>query len=221
MEPEVPFTSARHLSLFWATSVQSMPPHPTSWISILILSCQVRHGPSSGLIPSGFPTKTKFTPTLSLLHPTCRDYLSFVTYSEETIFRTQLVGEFIINLGTKFQTRISSALLVNFIKAAEMFFFYIQTKCSPEKCCIFLQPTLLCKMVAIIIHGWFKIVCVRHTDVDLEKKSLRMVSIVVMFIQMFLKIGYVIRIRVWWHTFAHPDSVVTSKLYSYLSGGGR
>ena len=30
------FTSVRHLSLSWAISIQSIPPHPTSWISILI-----------------------------------------------------------------------------------------------------------------------------------------------------------------------------------------
>ena len=28
-------TSARHLSLSWASSIQSIPPHPTSWRSIL------------------------------------------------------------------------------------------------------------------------------------------------------------------------------------------
>jgi hypothetical protein len=34
------FTRARHMSLFWASSIQSMPSHPTSWRSILILfSC--------------------------------------------------------------------------------------------------------------------------------------------------------------------------------------
>ena len=32
------FTSARHLSLSWARSVQLMPSHPTDWRSILILS---------------------------------------------------------------------------------------------------------------------------------------------------------------------------------------
>jgi len=32
------FTSARHLSLSWASSIQCMSPHPTSWRSILILS---------------------------------------------------------------------------------------------------------------------------------------------------------------------------------------
>jgi hypothetical protein len=32
------FTSARHLSLSWADSIQYIPPHPTSWTSILISS---------------------------------------------------------------------------------------------------------------------------------------------------------------------------------------
>ena len=31
------FTSAHHLSLSWASSIQSISPHPTSWRSILIL----------------------------------------------------------------------------------------------------------------------------------------------------------------------------------------
>jgi hypothetical protein len=35
------FTSARHLSLSWASSIQSIPPHPNSWRSILILSSHV------------------------------------------------------------------------------------------------------------------------------------------------------------------------------------
>ena len=35
-------TSARHLSLSWASSIQSVPPHSTSWRSILILS-SLRH----------------------------------------------------------------------------------------------------------------------------------------------------------------------------------
>jgi hypothetical protein len=43
------FTSARHLSLTWDRSIQSMSPHPTSWRSILILSSQIRLGLPSGL----------------------------------------------------------------------------------------------------------------------------------------------------------------------------
>jgi hypothetical protein len=38
------FTSARHLSLSWARSIQSIPPHPNSWRSTLILSSNLRLG---------------------------------------------------------------------------------------------------------------------------------------------------------------------------------
>ena len=34
--------NARHLSLSWARSIQSMPPHPNSWRSVLILSSHLR-----------------------------------------------------------------------------------------------------------------------------------------------------------------------------------
>ena len=59
------FTSARHLSLFWASSIQPIPSHPTSWRSILILFSHLRLGLPSGLFPSGFPTKILYTPLLS------------------------------------------------------------------------------------------------------------------------------------------------------------
>ena len=36
------FTTARHLSLSWASSVHSIIPHTTSWRSILILSSHLR-----------------------------------------------------------------------------------------------------------------------------------------------------------------------------------
>jgi len=55
--------SVRHLSLSWASPIQSINPHPTSWISILILSIHLCLGLPSGLIPSGFPTKTLYTPS--------------------------------------------------------------------------------------------------------------------------------------------------------------
>ena len=51
-------TSFRQLSLSWASPIQSINPHPTSWRCILILSTHLRQGLPSGLFPSGFPTKT-------------------------------------------------------------------------------------------------------------------------------------------------------------------
>ena len=42
-------TSARHLSLSWASPIQSSYPNPTSWRSILILSSHLRLGLPCGL----------------------------------------------------------------------------------------------------------------------------------------------------------------------------
>ena len=64
-----------HLSLFWVSSIQSIPPHPTSWRSILILYFHLCLGLASGLFPSGFPTKTLYTPLLSPIRATCCAHL--------------------------------------------------------------------------------------------------------------------------------------------------
>ena len=50
-------TSLRHPSLSWASPIQSIYPHPTSWRSILIAT-HLHLGLPSGLFPSSFPTKT-------------------------------------------------------------------------------------------------------------------------------------------------------------------
>jgi len=57
-------TSVRHLPLSWASSIQSIYPHPTSWRSILILSTHLRLGLPSGLVPSCFPQQDPIQPPL-------------------------------------------------------------------------------------------------------------------------------------------------------------
>jgi len=77
------FTSARHLSLFWARSIQSMPPQPNSWRSILILSFHL----CLGLFHSGFTTKISYTPlSLSPKHATCPAQLILLDLITRTIF---------------------------------------------------------------------------------------------------------------------------------------
>ena len=63
-------TSVRHLSLSWASPIQSIYPHPTSSRSVLILSTHLHLGLPSGLFPSGFPIKTLYTPLSSPISST-------------------------------------------------------------------------------------------------------------------------------------------------------
>ena len=83
-------TSVRHLSLFWASPIQSTYPHPTSWRYILILSTHLRLGLPCGLFPSGFPTKTLYAPLSSPKRATCLAHLILLDF----IIRTKLGEEY-------------------------------------------------------------------------------------------------------------------------------
>ena len=78
--PKTAFTSVRHLSLPWAKSIQSITLHPTSWRSTWILSSHLCLGLPSGLIPSGFPTKTLYTPLPSPIRATCPAHLILLDF---------------------------------------------------------------------------------------------------------------------------------------------
>ena len=81
----IALTSVRHLSLSWASPIQSIHPHPTSWRSILILSIHLCLGLHSGLLPFGFPTKILYTPLSSPILATCPAHLILLDFITRTI----------------------------------------------------------------------------------------------------------------------------------------
>jgi len=75
-------TSVRHLSLSWASPIQSIYQHPTSWRSILILSTHLRLGLPSGLLAS--PPRP-YTPLTSPIRATCPAHLILLDFITLTI----------------------------------------------------------------------------------------------------------------------------------------
>ena len=103
-------TSVRHLSLSWASPIQSIYPHPTSWRSILILSTHLRLGLLSGLLPSSFPTKTLYTPLSSPLRATCPAHLILLHFITRTILGEEYKS-FSSSLCSLLQSPVTSSLL--------------------------------------------------------------------------------------------------------------
>ena len=81
------FTSARHLSLSWASSIQSITPHPTSWRSILI---------SPVVSFRQFPHQNPVHASPLPIHATCPAHLILLDFITRTI------------LGEKYRTLSSS-----------------------------------------------------------------------------------------------------------------
>ena len=83
------FKSALHLSLSWASSIQSIYPHLTSWRSILILSSHLRLGLPSGLFHLAFPIKTLWKSLLCPVRTTCSTHLILLDFITRKIYGEQ------------------------------------------------------------------------------------------------------------------------------------
>ena len=78
-------TSVCHLSLSWASPIQSIYPHPTSWRSTLILSTHLRLGLLSGLFPSCFPHQGLIHPLSLPIRATWPAHLILLNFFTRTI----------------------------------------------------------------------------------------------------------------------------------------
>ena len=79
------FTNTHYLSLSWAILIQSIILHATSWKAIFILFSHLRLGHSTGLFPSGFPTKSLYTTLTSPISATCPAHIKFLDLITPTI----------------------------------------------------------------------------------------------------------------------------------------
>ena len=113
-------TSVRHLSLSWASPIQSIYTHPTYWRYILILSTHLRHGLPSGLLPSGFPTKTLYTSFSSPIRVTCPAHLILLDFITRTILGEEYKS-FSSSLFNLLHSPVTSSLLDSNILLNTMF----------------------------------------------------------------------------------------------------
>ena len=74
-------TSIRHLSLSWASPIQSIYPYPTSWRSILILSTHLQLGLPSGSFPPVSPPRPYTLPSPRPYAPHAQPISFFLTLS--------------------------------------------------------------------------------------------------------------------------------------------
>jgi len=103
-------TSASHLSLSSASSIQSLFPHPISWRAIFLLSSHLRLGLPSGLFPSDFTTKICIHFSSPPIRATCPAHLILL----DLITRIML-GEEYRSLSSSLWSFLHSAVTSSFL----------------------------------------------------------------------------------------------------------
>ena len=101
-------TSVRHLSLSWASPIQSIYPHPTSCRSILILSTHLRLGLPSGSFPPVSPPRTYTPPSPHPYAPHAQpiSFFSIFSPAQYWVSSTNHLAAFIIIIIIKIYSRL-------------------------------------------------------------------------------------------------------------------
>ena len=115
-------TSVRHLSLSWASPIQSIYPHPTSWRSILILFTLLCLDLPGGLLPSGFPTKTLYTLLSSTIRVTCPAHLILLDFITCTTLGEEYKS-FSCSLCNLLHSPFTSSLLLTYINNLQLWIY--------------------------------------------------------------------------------------------------